>query len=131
MSYQKWKAIGPHHITLRSNNLAASKEFYSNILGFEIILNKDNLFIVSAPNIAIAVRGPEENTSSLDTFDPFRVGLDHFALAVEESFDFEGFAEFLKEKGVWYVGPKIDQLLNKKYVALKDPDGIKLEFYQA
>jgi len=131
MSTHKWETLGPHHITLRSNNLSASKDFYTNTLGFEIILEVDNLFIVSAPNIAIAVRGPDENTVSQDTFDPFRVGLDHFAFAVGESFDFDGFYEFLIEKKIWCVAPQIDELLNKKYVALKDPDGIKLEFYQA
>ena len=77
----EFKTPGIHHIALRSIDLARSKQFYTQLLGFPLILEKENLFIFLAGSTAIAVRGPETATPKGDVFNPFRVGLDHLALA--------------------------------------------------
>ncbi len=120
---------GVHHITLRCADFNRSKDFYTEALGFEIVLDKPNLFIFFAGSTAIAIRGPEENTPEGDQFNPFRVGLDHLALACENEDELLRVAEALNSKGIENTGIKIDDTLGKKYVAFKDPDRISWEFY--
>jgi glyoxylase I family protein len=76
-----FKTPGIHHVTLRASDFQRSKKFYIETLGFKPILEQSNLFIFFAGSTAIAVRGPEDETPNDDVFNPFRVGLDHLALA--------------------------------------------------
>jgi len=127
----KWNIAGFHHVTFRSANLAESKKFYNDVLGFKVLLEQSDLVIVQAGDAVLAIRGPDDATPPDDNFSPFRIGLDHLAFALEDEEEIRRFGDFLKEKGIWHVGPKTDPLLDKLYVAFKDPDGIKLEFYQS
>jgi catechol 2,3-dioxygenase-like lactoylglutathione lyase family enzyme len=121
--------LGVHHIALRTSDLLRSKCFYEVTLGFPLILEKENLFIFLAGATAVGVRGPEAPTPEGDVFSPFRVGLDHLALACTEEAELERVAVALSAAGVQNTGVKLDPTLNKKYVAFKDPDGIAWELY--
>ena len=122
---------GVHHIALRSANLQRSRHFYADVLGFTVVLEGPNLFIFRAGRTACAVRGPEAATSGGDRFDPFRVGLDHVALSCEDAADLRRVAEALAAAGVENTGVKLDPMLNRQYVAFKDPDRIAWELYMA
>lgn len=124
------KSNGVHHITLRSLDLSRSRNFYVNLLGFPILLEKDDLLIVRVGNFALAIRDRGEGTPEDDRFNPFRVGLDHIALASSGVDEIKRVAGALKANGIWTEGPKTDDTLGKTYVAFKDPDGIKLELYE-
>lgn len=123
------KTPGVHHVTLRVTDYERAKRFYVETLGFQVVLEKPNLFIFFAGNTAIAVRGPEAGTPKGDSFNPFRVGLDHLALACEDEVEIERFAKALADAGVTNTGVKVDETLGKKYVAFKDPDRIAWELY--
>ena len=123
------KTPGVHHIALRSSDFLRSKRFYAVTLGFPLILERENLFIFLAGSTAIGVRGPEAATPKGDVFNPFRVGLDHLALACTEAAELERVAVALSAAGVGNTGVKLDPTLNKQYVAFKDPDGIAWELY--
>jgi catechol 2,3-dioxygenase-like lactoylglutathione lyase family enzyme len=125
------KTPGVHHVTLRCADLERSKRFYSETLGFPIIVEAPNLFIFLAGATAFGVRGPEADTPRGDKFQPFRVGLDHIALACEDEAELERVASALSEAGVENTGAKLDETLGKRYVAFKDPDRIAWEFYMA
>ncbi len=125
------KTPGIHHLTLRSSNYERAKSFYTEQLGFEIALEKPNLFIFFAGSTAIAVRGPEAQTPEKDQFDPFRVGMDHVALACESEDELQRVAAALEREQIENTGVKTDETLGKKYVAFKDPDRISWEFYMA
>lgn len=122
---------GVHHVALRVADYERARRFYINTLGFEVAIEQDNLLIFLAGQTAIAIRGPEEKTPTGDTFDPFRVGLDHLALACSDEDELERVAAALKKAGVENTGVKLDETLGKKYVAFKDPDRIAWEFYMA
>jgi glyoxylase I family protein len=123
------KTPGVHHAALRVSDFNRAKQFYTEILGFDIILEQPNLFIFLAGKTAIAIRGPEKETPNGDSFNPFRVGLDHLALACEDESELNRVAGELDKANVWNTGVKTDETLNKKYVAFKDPDRISWEYY--
>jgi catechol 2,3-dioxygenase-like lactoylglutathione lyase family enzyme len=123
------KTPGAHHIALRSTNIERSKHFYTETLGFPIIMETPELFLFSAGKTAFGVRAPDAETPGDDKFDPYRVGLDHIALACEDDDELERVAASLTEAGVENTGVKLDATLGKKYVAFKDPDRIAWELY--
>lgn len=126
---EKINTPGVHHVTLRSFDYERSKNFYTVDLGFDIILEKDNLFIFFAGGTAIAVRGPEGQSPSNDQFNPYRVGLDHLALGCTQESDLYDLEKKLNTLQVENTGVKTDETLGKKYIAFKDPDRISWEYY--
>ena len=122
------KTTGVHHIALRSGNLERSKQFYSKVLGFPVLMETP-IFIFLAGSTPIAVRGPEADSPQEDVFNPFRIGLDHIALACEDESELERVASALSEANVENTGIKTDEVLGKRYIAFKDPDRIAWEFY--
>ena len=125
------KTPGLHHLSLRSTDLERSKGFYVGLLGFPVVMEVPGLLLFAAGSALIGVRGPDQATPAGDGFDPFRVGLDHVALVCEDEADLERVARELAAAGVWTTGVKADEALGKRYVAFKDPDGIKWEYYMA
>lgn len=118
-----------HHIALRVSNFNRAKHFYHDVLGFDIIMEQHNLFIFFTGSTAIAIKGPEKDSPAGDTFNPFRVGLDHLALACENIEELQRITTELNLAGIENTGIKTDATLNKKYVAFKDPDQISWEYY--
>ncbi len=119
---------GIHHITLRSNDLARSRAFYRDTLGFPVALEGDNLFIFVAGSSFIGVRGPAEQEGA-KTFNPFSVGMDHLALGCTDEGELYRVAKALTEAGIENTGVKLDTTLGKNYVAFKDTDRISWELY--
>lgn len=120
---------GVHHVALRVSDFDRAKRFYLDTLGFKAAMDVPNFFLFMAGNTAIAVRGPDAQTPAGDGFSPFRVGLDHLALACEADDELERVAARLAEAGIENTGVKTDEVLGKRYVAFKDPDRIAWEFY--
>lgn len=120
---------GVHHLALRVSDYERSKTFYTDTLGFPVALEQPGLLIFLAGKTAVALRAPSEETPSGDVFNPFRVGLDHVALACEDEDELERVAQRLSEAGIENTGVKMDETLGKQYVAFKDPDRISWEFY--
>jgi glyoxylase I family protein len=125
------KTRGVHHVALRVTDLARAKVFYIDRLGFPLLMEATGIFLFAAGGTAFAVRGPTADTDPSDCFDPFRVGLDHVALGCDDEEELRRVAAALAAAGVENTGVKLDDVLQKNYVAFRDPDGIKWEFYMA
>ena len=123
------KTPGVHHVAIRVSNMDQSKGFYLEKLGFKAVLDQPELVIFFAGNTAIALKGPEGKVPKDDSFNPYRVGLDHIALACDDRDELERVAQALKNHGVENTGIKLDETLQKDYIAFKDPDRISWEFY--
>lgn len=122
---------GVHHIALRVTNLARARQFYIDTLGFPMALEGPGIFLFLAGETAIAVRGPESGTPSGDVFSPYRAGLDHLAIGCSDERELARVATALGAAGIDNTGIRLDQTLNRQYVAFKDPDCIAWEFYMA
>jgi glyoxylase I family protein len=118
-----------HHLSLRSTDLARSRRFYADILGFPVVLETPGLFLFLPGSTAIGMRGPDPPTPANDVFSPFRTGLDHLALACADERELRrGRAG---RSGCGQHGCEVDPTLNRSYVAFKDPDRIAWELYLA
>jgi catechol 2,3-dioxygenase-like lactoylglutathione lyase family enzyme len=122
---------GIHHIALRSTDLARSRRFYADVLGFPVVLEAPGLFLFLAGATAVAVRAPDSETPTGDVFSPFRAGLDHLALACADERELQRVAAALVSADIENTGVKVDFMLNRRYVAFKDPDRIAWEFFMA
>jgi len=124
------KTSGASHIALRTTDLARARRFYVDTLGFPVIAETPELFLVQAGAVAIGLRAPTAETVPGDTFNDSRVGLDHIALACETDAELTRVADALSAEGITNTGIKTDEVLGKRYVSFNDPDGIIWELYR-
>jgi glyoxylase I family protein len=125
----KLKANGLSHLGLRVTNLARAKRFYVDTLGSELVREIDGAVLVNVYGILIGLYGVDSSSSSHDHFDPFRVGLDHLALAVEDASLLEDLKRDLDAAGVRNNGVEVDLETHDNYISFYDPDGIAWELY--
>lgn len=122
------KTMGIHHIALRCSDMAITKKFYQETIGFALALETSVLIAFVAGPVIIAFKKANAEFHK-DVFTPFNIGLDHVALACETEEELERVARELTAAGVENTGVKLDATLQKLYVAFKDPDRIQWEFY--
>lgn len=98
-------------------------------LGFQHLMDADNLCLFLAGGTPFGLRGPTDAMPKGDKFNPHRVGVDHIALACSDASELKRVADALSAAGIENTGAKRDETLGKDYVAFKDPDRIAWEFY--
>jgi len=125
----KLNANGLSHLGLRVTNLARAKRFYVDTLGCQLVREIDEAVLVNVYGTLIALYGADMSSSSKDHFDPFRVGLDHLALAVEDTSILEDLQRDLDAAGVRNNGVEEDPETHDRYISFYDPDGIAWELY--
>ena len=125
----KLNANGLSHLGLRVTNLARAKRFYVDILGCQLVREIDGAVLVNVYGTLIALYGADSHSSIDDHFDPFRVGLDHLALAVEDTSILDDLKRELDAAGVRNNGVEEDLETHDRYISFYDPDGIAWELY--
>jgi catechol 2,3-dioxygenase-like lactoylglutathione lyase family enzyme len=120
---------GVHHIALRVSDFARAKRFYTETLGFPVLMEAPELLLFAAGATAFGIRGPDASTPAGDRSSPVRVWLDHYAHACDDAAELARVAAALDAAGVESTGVKMDETLGKRYVAFKDPDRIAWELY--
>ena len=125
----KLKATGLSHLGLRVTNLARAKHFYLDLLGCQLVRETDDGVLVSVSGMLVALYETDSSSSRYDHFNPFRVGLDHLALAVEDPDSLEDLKQDLDTAGVPNNGVEEDPETHDKYISFHDPDGIAWELY--
>ena len=123
------KTSGIHHIALRCSDMTTTKNLYQNILGLPLALDTPELMGFSAGNVFIGFKQASPKHPDDTTFNPFNIGMDHLAMGCESEEELNRVAEGLSDAKVENTGVKLDNTLNKLYVAFKDPDRIQWEFY--
>ena len=120
---------GFHHVTLTVADVGRAREFYTDVLGFEVagefgprvILSNGSAFMAIGP-------APDPNRATRsDHFDENRVGLDHLCLSVGSRDELEQAVRVLDERKISH-GEIVDLSGLGIYVLMmRDPDNIQIE----
>ena len=120
-----------HHIAIIASNYEVSKNFYVNILGFEIIREnyrkernsyKLDLRIGNSEIELFSMLEPPQRLTR-----PEACGLRHLAFCVN---NIEDVIDELNSKGIVTEPIRIDEYTNKKFTFFNDPDGLPLELHE-
>ena len=120
-----------HHIAIIVSDYEVSKNFYVNILGFEIIREnyrkernsyKLDLRIGNSEIELFSMLEPPKRLTR-----PEACGLRHLAFCVN---NIEDVIDELNSKGIVTEPIRIDEYTNKKFTFFNDPDGLPLELHE-
>jgi glyoxylase I family protein len=117
--------LGFSHLQLRVHDVAASRQWYSTVLGVETMTAADDGSYVALQHkpsrvvIVISSRLAGPSTGVAD------VPLDHMAFAVPDGDTLARWADHLTEVGIEHPGVVLE--LGKPSLQLRDPDGITVE----
>lgn len=120
-----------HHVAIIASNYEVSKNFYTNILGFEILrenyredrnsykldlkIGNSEIELFSMPNAPKRPSYPEA------------CGLRHLAFKVN---NIEEIIQELNKNGISTEPIRIDEYTGKKLTFFSDPDGLPLELHE-
>ncbi len=121
-----------HHVAIICSDYERSKDFYTNVLGLEIInetyraeRNSYKLDLAIGPQAQIELfsfPNPPKRVSQ-----PEAQGLRHLAFEVD---NIEAVVEELLNKKTPVEPIRVDQLTGKRFTFFNDPDGLPLELYE-
>jgi glyoxylase I family protein len=133
-----------HHVAIRVQDPVRSRAFYEKALGLgfmEIPVGSEmtsiwkgspsegTLLATQAGSTFVILEPPLEGTPEDDRFDERRIGIDHLAFGVDDRATLDELVGRLREEGVETEGVEHDPVLDKDYVAFRDPDNVQWEFY--
>jgi glyoxylase I family protein len=120
-----------HHIAIICSDYEKSKNFYTEILGFEVIqevYRKERasykLDLALNGNYLLELFSFPETPKRLS--QPEACGLRHLAFEVE---NIEDIIQNLYKNGISCEAVRIDEFTNKKFTFFTDPDGLPIELY--
>ncbi len=121
-----------HHVAILTDDYELSKQFYTEILGFEVVAEtyraerqsyKLDLSVNGLYQIELFSFREYQPRASY----PEAKGLRHLAFAVEDVYES---ALYLQSKNVQVEEVRVDELTGKKFVFFWDPNGQPLELYE-
>lgn len=122
-----------HHIAIIVSDYQASKSFYTDILGFQVIretyreerdsykldLALGKTYVIELFSFPQYVARPSR---------PEALGLRHLAFSVK---DIEAAIQELKAKNIFVEDVRVDEHTGRKFTFLFDPDQLPIELYEA
>ncbi|KKW48323.1 MAG: Glyoxalase [Parcubacteria group bacterium GW2011_GWA1_59_11] len=120
------------HISLNVSDLARSKAFYKEVLGYlGFHVKSEGKDYIGLGNGMTGIWLSEAEPDRKGKLHRKNPGVNHLAFRAESREEVERFAEFLKEKGIpaLYGSPRLFPEYGKDYYAVyfEDPDRLKLE----
>jgi catechol 2,3-dioxygenase-like lactoylglutathione lyase family enzyme len=122
---------GGHHIALTVRDADRSAEWYSDLLGMQVVMSGEDdavkFRVLACPNSGWVIGLREYAGHDHDRFDEFRTGLDHFAFSVTSRDDLEAWDGELTARAVEHS--PIAETPIGQVIVFRDPDNIQLEFW--
>lgn len=119
---------GLNHVILSVSDLAQSRKFYGELLGFELTVYEEyNMFFFVTGGVGIWFV-KHEQTPAGDRFSEFRIGLDHLSFTAPSEEALQELAAKLIAAGVDTKGVETF-VSGHRYMAFRDPDNIQLEYW--
>jgi glyoxylase I family protein len=128
-----------HHLRLTVCEVERSRQFYTGMLGFEVIAESPppgdpaaaeafkTLFGGVVMMRGSLVLGLRPMAPSGDRFSPDRVGLDHLSFNVASRAELEQSARLFEENGVVHGEITSIESFGIDVLSFEDPDGVQLE----
>ena len=121
-----------HHVAVICSDYAASKAFYTQVLGLEVV---SEIHRAGRDSSKLDLRLPDGTQVELFSFPdppkrpsyPEACGLRHLAFEVA---DVEAAVEELRSRGVAVEAVRVDEQTGKRFTFFADPDGLPLELYE-
>ncbi len=111
---------GFSHVQLRVSDVAASRDWYTAVLGMEVLVElPDTVALRNRSARLVVVLSPAT------ALDPATSPLDHLAFAVPDGPSLERWADHLAADGIAHDG--VVSELGKPSLPLRDPDGNAIE----
>jgi len=127
---------GFDHIVLTVSDLERARQFYGDLLGFELTsAPKDYADLVFAGGYSFMIGEVEiglishKETSPGDCFNETRIGLDHLAFKAPNEAALHALVEKLVQAGIKTKGVELFEHSRKLSVTFRDPDNIQLEYW--
>ncbi|CAM2944080.1 SMU1112c/YaeR family gloxylase I-like metalloprotein [Vibrio neptunius] len=122
-----------HHVAIICSNYSVSKQFYTQIMGFDILAEN---YRQARHSYKLDLALPDGSQLELFSFPdaperpsfPEAQGLRHLAFEVDSVAEVK---QYLESKGVDVEPVRIDEFTGKAFTFFQDPDGLPLEIYQA
>jgi catechol 2,3-dioxygenase-like lactoylglutathione lyase family enzyme len=119
-----------HHLRLTVGDVARSRAFYTEVLGFRHVMDLPSGVFLSNGTIGLGL-GPSPDPSRApnnDRFDEARVGLDHLSFGVASRDELERARQLFEERGVPHGEiTDLGDAFGMYILAFRDPDNIQLE----
>jgi glyoxylase I family protein len=117
-----------HHLRLTVTDFERSREFYTSVLGFEVITPLPSGVLLGNGSVLLGMGPAPEKPIADDRFDENRVGLDHLSFSVGSRDELDEAARILDERGIPNGGVKdLGSAMGLYILAFRDPDNIQLE----
>lgn len=124
---------GVHHVALICSDYPKSKQFYSELLGLEIV---DENYREARDSWKLDLRAPDGTQLELFSFPdaplrpsgPEAQGLRHLCFGVS---DLDAWVSYLEGVGIEVEPIRVDPYTDKRFTFFKDPDNLPLELYQS
>ena len=128
-----------HHLRLTVTDLERSREFYTQLLGFQVAVESPppddpsaaEAFKILFGGIVMArgnlIMGLRPMAAAGDHFNPDRVGLDHLSFSVASRDDLEHAMRLFDERGVAHGQITRLASFGIDVLSFEDPDGVQLE----
>jgi len=114
------------HIGIKSHDIEKSLDFYTRILGFQILERIDlvgrSFYFIGNDDTRIEIEDANPGDVRLDCSTGY--GLYHIALVVT---DIDSLAERLKKEGVTFLMDPIQLREDRKIAFIQDPDGVHIQ----
>ena len=119
---------GVQHLRLTVTDVDRSREFYTSLLGFQVVGEFPPVVFLSNGSLVLVLGPALERPISGDRFDPNRVGLDHLSFSVANRDALDQAVRLFDERWVSYRS--LGEYPNFRIYVLpfRDPDNIQLEF---
>lgn len=121
-----------HHVAIICSDYEASKKFYTEILGLEIVAEH---YRAERQSYKLDLKLGDQYVIELFSFPnpprrtsrPEATGLRHLAFTVN---NIDEIIKQLKERGVITEPIRVDEYTGKCFTFFSDPDGLPLELYE-
>lgn len=101
--------LGASHVSFTVRDLSVALAWFEEVFGAEVLMNEAGeeryAAVLTLPQCDLLIGLVTFREALSETFDPARIGLDHFAFAVETEAELSEWKAHLDELGIANSGP--------------------------